>query len=108
MGHSSSDPVDRPAWNMGRKLGAKRPLKPKEIWAIRFWLDQDHRLRDRALFDLAIDSKAKSSNEPPRRSPRATDLWWTSLDLSPASKPREKLKLIAVSAAGNGPSSAPA
>jgi len=50
---------DRPAWNVGRKLGAKRPLKPKEIWAIRFMLDQDRRLRDRALFDLAIDSKLR-------------------------------------------------
>jgi integrase len=59
MGHSSFDPVERPAWNIGRKLGAKRPLKPKEIWAIRFLLDQDHRLRDRALFDLAIDSKLR-------------------------------------------------
>jgi site-specific recombinase XerC len=60
MGHSSFDPIDeRPAWNTGRKLGAKRALKPKEIWAIRFFLDQDHRLRDRALFDLAIDSKLR-------------------------------------------------
>ena len=60
MGHSSYDPVEQaPAWNVGRKLGAKRPLKPKEIWAIRFMLDRDHKLRDRALFDLAIDSKLR-------------------------------------------------
>ena len=55
MGHSSFDPVEKgPAWNVGRKLGAKRPLKPKEIWAIRFMLDRDHKLRDRALFDLEV------------------------------------------------------
>ena len=60
MGHSTFDPVDTgPAWNAGRKLGAKRPLKPKEIWAIRFMLDRDRKLRDRALFDLAIDSKLR-------------------------------------------------
>lgn len=60
MGHSSFDLIDeRPAWNTGRKLGAKRALKPKEIWAIRFFLDQEGRLRDRALFDLAIDSKLR-------------------------------------------------
>lgn len=60
MGHASHDPVvDRPVWNAGRKLGAKRPLKPKEIWAVRFMLDQHHRVRDRALFDLAIDSKLR-------------------------------------------------
>lgn len=60
MGHSIYDPVDdRPAWNAGRKLGAKRPLQPKQVWAIRFWLDQEQRLRDRALFDLAVDSKLR-------------------------------------------------
>lgn len=58
MGHSNLDPVDQgPAGNAGRKLGAKRPLKPKEIWAVRFMLDQDRMVRDRALFDLAINSK---------------------------------------------------
>ena len=60
MRHSPLDPIpDRPAWNVGRKLGAKRPLKPKEIWAIRIMLDQDNRVRDRALLDLAIDSKLR-------------------------------------------------
>ncbi|MGZ2412292.1 integrase [Sphingomonas sp. F9_3S_D5_B_2] len=60
MGHSAYDPVDTgPAWNAGKKMGAKRPLKPKEIWAIRFMLDQERRVRDRALFDLAIDSKLR-------------------------------------------------
>lgn len=61
MGHSVFDPVDdpQPAWNAGRRLGAKRPLKPKQVWEIRFWLEQERRLRDRALFDLAIDSKLR-------------------------------------------------
>src|SRR5689334_19209421 len=53
MGHSSYDPVEQgPAWNAGKKLGAKRPLKPKEIWEIRFMLDREHRLRDRALCEI--------------------------------------------------------
>ncbi|KPF89296.1 hypothetical protein IP83_02665, partial [Novosphingobium sp. AAP93] len=47
----------RQAWNAGRTVGAKRALKPKQIWEIRFYLNQRRRLRDRALFDLAIDSK---------------------------------------------------
>ena len=61
MGHSIYDPEQehRPAWNAGHKLGAKRPLKPKQVWAIRFWLERERRLRDRALFDLAIDSKLR-------------------------------------------------
>ena len=61
MGMSEFDPgaSDRHAWNAGRKVGAKRALKPKHIWGIRFFLDQHRRLRDRALFDLAIDSKLR-------------------------------------------------
>ncbi len=61
MGHSEFDPASkgRPAWNAGRKLGTKRPLKPQQVWAIRFWLDHKGRLRDRAMFDLAIDSKLR-------------------------------------------------
>ncbi|RWK44149.1 tyrosine-type recombinase/integrase [Mesorhizobium sp.] len=50
---------DRRAWNSGKKVGAKRALKPRQIWAIRFFLDREGRLRDRALFDLAIDSKLR-------------------------------------------------
>ena len=61
MGHSQFDPVlgDRKAWNAGRIVGAKRALKAPQVWAIRFWLDHEGRLRDRALFDLAIDSKLR-------------------------------------------------
>ena len=61
MGTSEFDPpaADRRAWNAGTKGGAKRALKPKQVWAIRFFLDQRRRLRDRALFDLALDSKLR-------------------------------------------------
>src|SRR5271165_4426787 len=61
MGHSEYDPAakERRPWNAGRKHGAKRALKAQQVWAIRFWLDRKRRLRDRALFDLAIDSKLR-------------------------------------------------
>ena len=61
MGHSHYDPAVqcRPAWNAGKTVGAKRPLKQKQIWAVRFFLDREGRVRDRALFDLAIDSKLR-------------------------------------------------
>lgn len=61
MGHSDLDPAvhDRLPWNAGINVGPKRPLKPRDIWAIRFYLDEHKRLRDRALFDLAIDSKLR-------------------------------------------------
>jgi hypothetical protein len=61
MGHSEHDPAtkERHPWNVGRKVGAKRALKPQQVWAIRFWLDRERRLRDRAMFDLATDSKLR-------------------------------------------------
>ncbi|PRA51904.1 integrase [Ochrobactrum sp. MYb68] len=61
MGTAQYDPaaLDRPAWNAGRKVGVKKPLKQCQIWAIRFFLDSVGRMRDRALFDLAIDSKLR-------------------------------------------------
>jgi hypothetical protein len=61
MGHSEYDPVAKEGrpWNAGRKLGAKWALKAQQVWAIRFWLDRERRLRDRAMFDLAIDSKLR-------------------------------------------------
>lgn len=61
MGHSQFDDAsrERAAWNAGKIVGTKRPLTQKQIWAIRFFLDREHRIRDRALFDLAIDSKLR-------------------------------------------------
>ena len=61
MGVSDFDPDahGRRPWNAGNMVGPKRPLKPRDVWAIRFYLDEHRRLRDRALFDLAIDSKLR-------------------------------------------------
>ena len=54
-------PHTRPvvAWNKGRLVGPKPPLKPKQVWAIRLHLQREERLRDLAKFDLAIDSKLR-------------------------------------------------
>src|ERR1035437_1275230 len=49
----------REAWNKGKLVGQKPPLKPKDIWAIRFQLQSGHRVRDLAMFNLAIDSKLR-------------------------------------------------
>jgi integrase len=46
-------------WNKGKLLGQKPPLKLKEIWAIRIRLQLNHRTRELALFNLAIDSKLR-------------------------------------------------
>lgn len=61
MGVSQYDPgaLGRPAWNAGKQVGVKKPLRQRQIWAVRFFLDREGRVRDRALFDLAIDSKLR-------------------------------------------------
>jgi len=46
-------------WNKGKLIGQKPPLTLKQIWAIRIRLQMDHRERDLALFNLAIDSKLR-------------------------------------------------
>lgn len=61
MTYSHFDPAaqNRVPWNFGAKIGPKRPFNQKQIWAIRFFLDREERIRDRALFDLATDSKLR-------------------------------------------------
>ncbi len=61
MGHSEYDPgaKARRPWNAGHLVGAKRALKAQQVWAIRFWLKREGRLRDSAMFDFAIDSKLR-------------------------------------------------
>ncbi len=49
----------RPAWNKGRIVGQKRPLKPKHVWAIHVRLELAENHRALALFNMAIDSKLR-------------------------------------------------
>ena len=50
---------DSRPWNKGKLIGAKPPLRPKHVWAVRTKLQLEGRLRDLALFNLAIDSKLR-------------------------------------------------
>ena len=38
MGISQYDPgaLGRPAWNAGKQVGVKKPLKQRQIWEVRF------------------------------------------------------------------------
>jgi integrase len=56
--NSPSTPKNVP-WNKGRLIGQKRPLKPKDVWAIRVRLQLEQPKRNLALFNLAIDSKLR-------------------------------------------------
>ncbi len=55
----SSGPAARRPWNKGKLVGPKPPLQPKHVWAIRARLQMQHKVRDLALFNLAIDSKLR-------------------------------------------------
>ena len=55
----AKDGATRVAWNKGRLVGQKRPLKPKEAWTIPVQLQTKRSKRDLALFNLAIDSKLR-------------------------------------------------
>ena len=55
-----NDPSKGVPWNKGKLLGQKPPLKLKQIWSIRIRLQISNRVRDLALFNLAIDSKLRS------------------------------------------------
>lgn len=58
QGHRSVSP-----WNRGKLMGPKPPLKAKEIWSIWIRLQVAHRVRDLALFNLALDSKLRAKIE---------------------------------------------
>ena len=49
----------RTPWNKGKLTGAKPPLRPKHVWSIRTKLQVEGRMRDLAMFNLAIDSKLR-------------------------------------------------
>ena len=53
-------PKPHTPWNKGKLTGQKPPFKLKEIWGIRIRLQLNNRIRDLALFNLAIDSKLRA------------------------------------------------
>ena len=55
----------REPWNKGKLVGQKVPLRLKELWAIRVRLQLSHRIRELALFNLAVDSKLRSCDLEP-------------------------------------------
>ena len=59
MEHDHTNNPSHSAWNKGKLVGQKPPLKLKEIWAIRIRLQLAKRVRDLAMFNLAIDSKLR-------------------------------------------------
>ena len=63
MNDNSTDAPNRPPrmppWNKGKFVGAKPPLRQSHVWSIRMQLKIDRRIRNLAMFNLAIDSKLR-------------------------------------------------
>ena len=57
--NATSTPHKGLPWNKGKLTGAKPPLRPKDVWSIRTKLQIGGRVRDLAMFNLAIDSKLR-------------------------------------------------
>jgi integrase len=55
----SASPPGRLAWKKGKLIGAKPPLRPKHVWTIRTKLQVEGRIRELAMFNLAIDSELR-------------------------------------------------
>ena len=55
----SGQPPRCPPWNRGKLIGPKPPLRPSHVWSIRTKLQIEGKIRDLALFNLAIDSKLR-------------------------------------------------
>jgi integrase len=47
-------------WNKGKLVGQKQPLKQRDLWSIRVRLQLANKVRELALFNLAIDSKLRA------------------------------------------------
>jgi integrase len=52
-------PTSNRPWNKSKLTGQKPPLQPKHVWAIRTRLQLNKKVRDLALFNVAIDSKLR-------------------------------------------------
>ena len=59
-GTANLNTSDQEPWNKGKLIGQKPPLKPKHVWAIRTHLQLEGKVRELAMFNLAIDSKLRA------------------------------------------------
>jgi integrase len=55
----NAEGTPRVPWNKSKMIGSKPPLRTKNVWSIRTKLQVEGRLRDLAMFNVAIDSKLR-------------------------------------------------
>lgn len=59
MNNLESHNTNKAPWNKGKLVGQKPALKMKEVWGIRIRLQLKKKVRDLALFNIALDSKLR-------------------------------------------------
>lgn len=57
--HRSAGSAGDKAWKGGKLIGPEPPIQPRHVWAIRTRLQLAKRIRDLALFNLAIGIKLR-------------------------------------------------
>lgn len=53
-------PTNSSPWNKGKLVGQKSPLRLRDMWGIGIRVELAAKVRDLALFDMAIDSKLRA------------------------------------------------
>jgi hypothetical protein len=66
--NTTTPTAKRVPWNKGKLTGAKPPLRPKYVWAIRTRLQIAQQARDLALFNLPSTANYGAATSSPSRS----------------------------------------
>lgn len=76
MGQTRQEPgyENRRPWNVGRFVGAKRPLTTKQLWKVRFHPERDQRMRHIASGDDGFVPAARR-NPSLRNRPLLSGTW---------------------------------
>src|SRR4029077_2284423 len=100
----------RMPWNKGKLIGASPPLRPKHVWSIRTRLLVEGRIRDLALFNLAIDSKLRGCDVVAIKvedvAPNGYTMWFAALT-GAGHTPHTSGAIAAMSHSGAGGGTAP-
>lgn len=69
MGTAQYDPtaLGRPAWNAGRQVGVKKPLKQRQIWAVRFTVQYEGEATKVPTADIEHYQEAHLNSVPAER-----------------------------------------
>ena len=62
MGKRPKAKIQTGAWNKGKAVGQKAPFTPDQVQIIRSLLVAEHKVRDLALFNVAIDTMLRASD----------------------------------------------